>query len=86
MILNALIGVIRDVVVWVMSLMPVYHIDDSTFLSAVTDVWVQAYTWSGVIPVNTVLHIIELGMILGTALLAFNVFMMAVNLVRGSGA
>ena len=88
MILNLLITYLCNFLIWVSSLFPTWHISTSfpAFVSGITGAWTMAYTWSGVIPISTVLDIMGFVISLIAVFLVFYVVMIILNLIRGSGA
>lgn len=87
MILSAVIGLLCTMLIWVTSLLPQFNINSIDILStSINAVWTQAYSWSGVFPVSTVLMIFQTAVGLLTVFIAYSLVMLILNIVRGSGA
>ena len=86
MIFETLFGYLRDLLIWIASLLPDWTLTNSAFFSGMANVWANAYTWSGVIPVGIVLTLFQTAFALLFVVLAYMAIMLVANLVRGSGA
>lgn len=88
MILNQLITWLCDFLEWVAGLLPTWHLQDAfpAFINGLAAVWTQAYTWSGVFPITTVLDIIGFIIALIGVLMVYFIVVFVLNIVRGSGA
>lgn len=87
MIVTVLFSLLCSFLIWFAGLLPQFHLSSlGTFFDAVSQVWEQAYTWSGVIPIGTVLSIFQAALAILTVFVLYSTAMLVINLVRGSGA
>ncbi|EHQ88448.1 hypothetical protein DesyoDRAFT_1282 [Desulfosporosinus youngiae DSM 17734] len=87
MIIASIISLLCGFLIWFAELLPQYHLFEvGSLFDSVSQVWEQAYSWSGVIPIGTILNIFQTALAMLTVFIVYSTFMLVINLIRGSGA
>ena len=87
MITTAVIHFFASVFIWIAGLLPQFHLSEiGGFGAAVAEIWVQAATWSGVVPLQSISLIFQAVLLITINMSGASLIRFVMNIARGSGA